>query len=150
MLGHHSLGSKKRTLECYSRETQAAPLRELEECLSAIRTGNFLPRMTRSGMMAAPGEPVAPNPATHPRPVPETAEQTWLSRHAQSRKLALEVHSWASSVAETDSSGEVRLDSENSHLPNEPVDKAVDSHQFPDPVKGEESQESTSSSESDF
>ena len=149
VLGHHSLGSKKRTLECYSREIQAAPLRELEECLSAIRTGNFLPDMTRSGMMAAPGQAVAPSPATHPRPLPETAEQTWLSRRAQSRKLALEVHSWASSVAETDSSGEVRLDSENPHLPSKPADKAVDSHHFPDPVKGEESQESTSSSESD-
>ena len=140
VLAHHSLGSKKRTLECNSREIQAAPLRELEECLSAIRTGNFLPDMTRSGMMAAPAKAVAPNPATHPRPVPETAEQTWLSRRAQSPKLALEVHSWASSVAETDSSAEVRLDSENSHLPNEPVDKAVDSHHFPDPVKGASTQ----------
>ena len=51
VLGHHTLGAGRRTLEAYSRDVQAAPLRAFEECLSFIRSGNFLPDMTRSGMI---------------------------------------------------------------------------------------------------
>ena len=35
--------------EIYARDTQAAPLRSLDECLTAIRAGNFFPDLNRSG-----------------------------------------------------------------------------------------------------
>ena len=50
ILGHHSL-RKKSTLESYSRDIQAAPLRVLESMFLAIKKGQFHPDMTRSGMM---------------------------------------------------------------------------------------------------
>ena len=50
ILGHHSL-RKKSTLESYSRDIQAAPLRVLENMFLAIKRGQFHPDMTRSGMM---------------------------------------------------------------------------------------------------
>ena len=50
ILGHHSL-RKKSTLESYSRDIQAAPLRVLESMFSAIKKGQFHPDMTRSGMI---------------------------------------------------------------------------------------------------
>ena len=51
ILGHHSL-RKKSTLESYSRDIQAAPLRVLESMFLAIKRGQFHPDMTRSGMMS--------------------------------------------------------------------------------------------------
>ena len=50
VLGHHSLKSKG-SLEVYSRDLQASPLRTLDAMLSAIRCGRFRPDHTRSGMM---------------------------------------------------------------------------------------------------
>lgn len=67
ILGHHSLGSR-RTLESYSRDVQAQPLRELEDCLRMIKAGSFLPDATRSGMM------LTNNKATFP-PEPPTLEE---------------------------------------------------------------------------
>ena len=51
ILGHHSL-RKKSTLESYSRDIQAAPLRVLESMFLAIKKGQFHPDMTRSGMVS--------------------------------------------------------------------------------------------------
>ena len=48
ILGHHSMKGK-RTLESYSRDVMAHPLRELEECINSITRGIFLPDKTRSG-----------------------------------------------------------------------------------------------------
>lgn len=46
ILGHHSL--KNRTsLECYSRDIQAGPLRVLESCLKEVRIGAFRPDVAR-------------------------------------------------------------------------------------------------------
>ena len=50
VLGHHS-SSSKGSLEVYSRDLQAAPLRTLDSMLLAIRCGQFRPDLTRSGMM---------------------------------------------------------------------------------------------------
>ena len=46
ILGHHS---ETGMAEVYARDTQAAPLRSLDECLTAIRAGNFFPDLNRSG-----------------------------------------------------------------------------------------------------
>ena len=46
ILGHHS---ETGMAEIYARDTQAAPLRSLDECLTAIRAGNFFPDLNRSG-----------------------------------------------------------------------------------------------------
>ena len=51
ILGHHSLGSTGKTQESYAREVQAQPLRDLVECIAAIRRGLFHPDRTRSGMV---------------------------------------------------------------------------------------------------
>ena len=78
ILGHHSLGSR-RTLESYSRDVQAQPLRELEDCLRMIKAGSFLPDATRSGMM------LTNNKATF-SPGPRTLEEArpFFSRQASS------------------------------------------------------------------
>ena len=65
VLGHHTLGAGRRTLEAYSRDVQAAPLRAFEECLSFIRSGNFLPDMTRSASFQEVSEPEETVPAGH-------------------------------------------------------------------------------------
>ena len=55
ILGHHSikhLGS----LECYSRDVQAQPLRVLEKCLLQVRQRLFFPDVSRSGLMCEAGE----------------------------------------------------------------------------------------------
>ena len=49
ILGHHVTG--KQSLECYSRDALAAPLRDFERVLFEIRTGAFAPDQNRSGMM---------------------------------------------------------------------------------------------------
>ena len=46
ILGHHS---ETGMAEIYARDAQAAPLRSLDECLAAIRSGNFFPDLNRSG-----------------------------------------------------------------------------------------------------
>ncbi|CAE7309134.1 unnamed protein product [Symbiodinium sp. CCMP2592] len=51
VLGHHSLGPNGKTQEAYAREVQAQPLRDLAECLGAIRQGVFHPDRTKSGMI---------------------------------------------------------------------------------------------------
>ena len=48
VLGHHSSG--KGSLEVYSRDLLAAPLRTLEEILRQIRVGGLQPDRTRSGI----------------------------------------------------------------------------------------------------
>ena len=55
VLGHHSLKSKG-SLEVYSRDLQASPLRALDSMLSAIRCGQFKPDLTRSGMVTSEGD----------------------------------------------------------------------------------------------
>ena len=52
VLGHHSLKSKG-SLEIYSRDLQASPLRALDSMLTAIRCGQFRPDLTRSGMVVS-------------------------------------------------------------------------------------------------
>lgn len=49
-LGHHSLGADM-TMMAYSRDNQVLPLREYERVLAAIRAGEFLPDVTRSGRL---------------------------------------------------------------------------------------------------
>ena len=51
VLGHHSSG--RGSLEAYSRDCLAAPLRTLEEVLRQIRVGALQPDRTRSGMIQA-------------------------------------------------------------------------------------------------
>ena len=57
-LGYH-LAPGDRTMEAYSRDSMAGPLRCLVETLEKIRGGRFRPDQTRSGYLAA-----APSPAT--------------------------------------------------------------------------------------
>ena len=52
VLGHHSSG--KGSLEVYSRDLLAAPLRTLEEILRQIRVGALQPDKTRSGIVGEP------------------------------------------------------------------------------------------------
>ena len=49
ILGHHATG--KSSVECYSRDNLAKPLREFELVLQQIRTRAFSPDATRSGMI---------------------------------------------------------------------------------------------------
>ena len=49
ILGHHATG--KSSVECYSRDNLAKPLREFELVLQQIRTKAFSPDSTRSGMI---------------------------------------------------------------------------------------------------
>lgn len=52
VLGHHSSG--KGSLEVYSRDLLAAPLRTLEEILRQIRVGALQPDKTQSGIVGEP------------------------------------------------------------------------------------------------
>lgn len=52
ILGHHSLKNRS-SLECYSRDIQAGPLRSLERCLRDIRCGAFRPDLSRSGYIGS-------------------------------------------------------------------------------------------------
>ena len=52
-LGNHN---DRGSAECYGRDTLAAPLRDLEACILAIRTGSFLPDVSRSGFFPAARE----------------------------------------------------------------------------------------------
>ena len=56
VLGHHSMRNKS-SLEAYSRDIQAYPLRVLEEMFRSIRLGGFCPDNTRSGIMQKLKEP---------------------------------------------------------------------------------------------
>ena len=49
VLGHHSTGKKSH--EIYNRDLLAEPLRQLDSLFQRIRTGAFLPDMSRSGMV---------------------------------------------------------------------------------------------------
>ena len=53
MLGHH-LQEGDKSLEAYSRDSMAGPLRELDAVITQITAGTFLPDATRSGMFAGP------------------------------------------------------------------------------------------------
>ena len=55
MLGHHS--TQKGSLETYSRDMLAAPLRALEDVLRRIRVGALHPDLTRSGHIQEPTRP---------------------------------------------------------------------------------------------
>ena len=61
ILGHHVLVGRGSALT-YARDTQAAPVRKMEEVLTDIRRGIFLPDATRSGrhITGVPG-PAAPD-----------------------------------------------------------------------------------------
>ena len=69
ILGHHS---ETGMAEIYARDTQAAPLRSLDECLTAIRAGNFFPDLNRSGFFEKEisgmhkGHPLATNEVASP------------------------------------------------------------------------------------
>ena len=52
LLGHHQ--TSHGSMEVYSRDSQAAPLRVLEGMFEAIRSGRFAPDATRSGQMMDP------------------------------------------------------------------------------------------------
>ena len=56
LLGYHIAPGDK-TMEIYSRDSMAAPLRDLDKLLESIRAGAFLPDATRSGMLPAAGVP---------------------------------------------------------------------------------------------
>ena len=45
------------SLETYSRDAQAAPLREFEGMMEAIRGGTYVPDATRSGLMISKPDP---------------------------------------------------------------------------------------------
>ena len=65
ILGHHALKGDHKPIETYGRDTQAHPLRLLEQCIERVRSGVFSPDSTRSGMMLdvpVPLEPVIPAP----------------------------------------------------------------------------------------
>eukprot|EP00435_Cladocopium_sp_Y103_P074032 s203_g46.t1 len=51
LLGHHVSG--KHSADVYARDALAAPLREFDGVLQNIRSGNFMPDATRSGMIGA-------------------------------------------------------------------------------------------------
>ena len=55
VLGHHS--TQKGSLETYSRDMLAAPLRAMEDVLRRIRVGALHPDMTRSGHIQEPTRP---------------------------------------------------------------------------------------------
>ena len=55
VLGHHS--TQKGSLETYSRDMLAAPLRAMEDVLRRIRVGALRPDMTRSGHIQEPTRP---------------------------------------------------------------------------------------------
>jgi len=55
VLGHHS--TQKGSLETYSRDMLAAPLRALEDVLRRIRVGALHPDLTRSGHIQEPTRP---------------------------------------------------------------------------------------------
>ena len=60
VLGHHS--AQKGSLETYSRDMLAAPLRALEDVLRSIRVGALHPDMTRSGHIQEPTKPDCAEP----------------------------------------------------------------------------------------
>ena len=62
ILGHHSL-KDRRSVVTYSRDIQAGPLRELSQMYCDIRTGRYLPDMTRSGLY--PKDVVPPDQGGH-------------------------------------------------------------------------------------
>ena len=75
ILGHHAPRQRGLSMvHTYGRDVQAAPLRELERCLSDVRTGRFRPDCSRSGMVTGspPVAPVSPSlssaPWRHRRP----------------------------------------------------------------------------------
>ena len=58
MLGYH-IGSEDKSMECYSRDSMADPLRALDRVLAAISAGTFSPDATRSGMITEPADPAS-------------------------------------------------------------------------------------------
>ena len=70
VLGHHSSG--RGSLEVYSRDCLAAPLRTLEEVLRQIRVGSLQPDRTRSGMIQ---QPIRDDCRTHKPPQEAPEEQ---------------------------------------------------------------------------
>ena len=52
ILGHHSMKGLS-SLETYSRDAKAAPLREYEGMMEAVRGGTYVPDATRSGLMVS-------------------------------------------------------------------------------------------------
>ena len=62
VLGHHSMRNKS-SLEAYSRDIQAYPLRVLEEMFRSIRLGGFCPDNTRSGIVQKLKTPVVREPS---------------------------------------------------------------------------------------
>ena len=90
ILGHHSLRGLK-TLESYSRDVQAKPLRELETCMESIKKGAFLPDNTRRGYF--------------PRPVP--VQQVSEEQRQPVKPEAAEIHSVSDEApAEEDGGGQ--------------------------------------------
>ena len=63
LLGYH-LKAGDKSLECYSRDSMASPLRDLDSVLGAIRDGKFDPDSTRSGLLAGTTALPAPSAST--------------------------------------------------------------------------------------
>ena len=69
MLGYHvAVGDK--SMETYSRDSMSAPLRDLTGVLAKMRSGEFLPDSTRSGLLAPAG---SFGFATSPKPSPPSS-----------------------------------------------------------------------------
>merc|ERR1712129_251285 len=64
LLGYH-IAKGDKTMEIYSRDSMAGPLRDLDGLLVKIRSGSFMPDATHSGMMptasALPADEVGSN-----------------------------------------------------------------------------------------
>ena len=57
-LGYH-VKADERSMEAYSRDSLAGPLRTLSSVINEIRVGRFVPDTTRSGQVAQPDQPKA-------------------------------------------------------------------------------------------
>lgn len=98
LLGHHSSGTK--SVETYSRDILAAPLREFEHVLQQIRTSAFRPDSTRSGLLGAALEP-DPQRSYVPEKLDKESEASESSSSSDSESSG-EVHNEEQEAASTD------------------------------------------------
>ena len=77
MLGYH-VKPGDRTLESYSRDSMATPLRSLDKVLAAISDSTFIPDATRSGTFSC-SSAAAPAPAPPPAPSSPSSSSSTLS-----------------------------------------------------------------------
>ena len=82
ILGHHAPRQRGLSMvHTYGRDVQAAPIRELERCLSDVRTGRFRPDCSRSGMVTDSPPVVSVSPtlpsAVHPGDIAAQQAPEW-------------------------------------------------------------------------